>query len=159
VAHLETSRIADQIDRAVRGPAWHGPSFLEAIAGLSADAAWARPVPGAHTIAELVAHTASWLEITSLRLDGRDPGRVRDAVDWPPVGDPGEPAWRALVRRLNDAATAVERVVSRLDDGRLADDLPGVDDTWTVYVSLHGVVQHVLYHAGQAVLLRKAVGT
>jgi len=157
MANLETSRIAEELGRAIRGPAWHGPSLLEAVSGLSAGDAWARPVNGAHTVAELVAHATEWLEITTRRLEGRDPGRISDETDWPPVGEGGERAWRALVTRLTDAATALEAAISALDDRRLTEDLPGVDDAWTVYVSLHGVVQHVLYHAGQAVLLRKAV--
>ena len=41
------------------------------------------------------------------------------------------------------------------NDGRL--DQPIVEGLSTVYVSLHGVVQHSLYHAGQIALLKKLV--
>ena len=50
------------------------------------------------------------------------------------------------------SATIAAFPVSRLEESR-----PGVNDTW--YGLLVGELQHVLYHAGQVALLRKAQGT
>jgi hypothetical protein len=36
MATLERRRIADQLDRAVNGPAWHGPAILKLVKGVSA---------------------------------------------------------------------------------------------------------------------------
>ena len=44
----------------------------------------------------------------------------------------------------------------RLDDAQL--DEPILADMSSRYVSLHGAVQHTLYHAGQIALVKKALG-
>ena len=40
----EAARIAEQLTRAYEGGAWHGPAVREVLAGVTADAAAARPV-------------------------------------------------------------------------------------------------------------------
>ena len=55
----ELKRLEEQLRRAHEGEAWHGPSLLEALAGVSAEQAAARPIAGAHSIWELVLHLGS----------------------------------------------------------------------------------------------------
>jgi len=154
MASTECHRIADQLERALAGPAWHGPSTLDTLAGVTAAAARARPVPGAHSIWEIVNHTAAWLEIVEARLAGAAPSDITPDMDWPPPGG-SDADWQASVAGLKRAAAALRAAVLAFDDGDLGRDLPGIDDTWSAYHSLHGVVQHVLYHAGQIAILRK----
>jgi hypothetical protein len=154
MAKIEVQRIADQLDRAVGGPAWHGPSMLEALKGVTSTQAAARPLPGAHSIQELVAHATAWLEIVRQRVQGTAPDRISAAMDWPAVA-PGGGDWDAAVARLRSAGGDLAGTIRSLDDGRLPEDLPGEDDTWSVYVTLHGVIQHLLYHAGQIAVLKK----
>jgi hypothetical protein len=45
--------------------------------------------------------------------------------------------------------------VEKLNDAQLEGVVPGKDHS--VYVMLHGGVQHDLYHAGQIAVLKKAV--
>jgi len=155
--HVQTQRIADQLNRAVNGPAWHGPAILQAIGDVSAAQAVGLPIRGAHSIRDLVAHAAAWLEIVRQRVEGTAPASITDDMDWPPAGDANsEAAWKAAVERLRDAAGRLEQTVRGLEDGRLREELRAGDDTWSVHDSLHGVIQHVLYHAGQIALLKKA---
>ena len=56
----ELERIKDQFQRAFNGQAWHGPSLLSLLAGVTAEQAAAHPVPGAHSIWELTLHIAAW---------------------------------------------------------------------------------------------------
>ncbi|HYN06428.1 MAG TPA: DinB family protein [Vicinamibacterales bacterium] len=157
----EMRRIADQLDRAVNGPAWHGQSILELLRGVTARDATARPIPDAHSIWELVAHTAAWLEIARLRLEGTAPRRITQSMNWPPVNakraskGSASQAWKTDVNRLRRAARDLHAAIGAQDDGRLDEELPGVDDTWSAYITLHGVLQHVLYHAGQIAILKK----
>ena len=163
MAQQEIRRIADQLDRAVNGPAWHGPSLLEVLRDVNPVDAAARPVPGAHSIWELVAHTTAWLEIVRMRLEGRAPSQITPSMDWPPLDEaaqhPAEDSanrrWDADLSRLRRAAKDLQSAVAAQDDERLADDLPGADDTWTAYHTLHGVLQHTLYHTGQIAVLKK----
>ncbi len=163
MASLEMRRIADQLDRAVNGPAWHGPAILNLVKGVSAKDAAAKPIRAAHSIWELVAHTAAWLEIVRLRLEGKAPRRITQAMDWPPIAAPTRGSgprpsireWRADIDRLRRAARDLQSAIRSLDDRQLSTNLPGVGDTWSAYITLHGAVQHVLYHAGQIAILKK----
>ena len=92
-----------------------------------------------------------------MRLDGTAPSAITEDMDWPPVGGTTDNDWRVAVSRMDRTASALQSTVLELEDRRLGDDLPGVNDTWTTYITLHGTAQHVLYHAGQVAVLRKAL--
>lgn len=142
MAHVEADRIAHQIQRAVHGPAWHGPSVREALRGVTPAIAAARPIPDAHSIWELVLHTAAWLSIVRRRIEKRSP-RITKAVNWPAVGRPSAGAWRRAVKNLQRESARLQRTIRSQDDERIP------------YLAAHGAVQHVTYHAGQMVLLKK----
>ena len=72
-----------------------------------------------------------------------------------PTGDARARQWQADLSRLRRAADDLQSAINSQDDRRLAEDLPGTNDTWTAYHTLHGVLQHTLYHAGQIAILKK----
>jgi hypothetical protein len=74
--------------------------------------------------------------------------------DWLPVLDSSEAAWRQAVRDLEQANHDLRAAIAPLTEARLADTAPGKDHS--VYVMLHGIIQHDLYHAGQIAILKKA---
>jgi uncharacterized damage-inducible protein DinB len=151
---LEPTRLADQLERSLRGGAWHGPSLLQAVEGVDAATATARPIPGAHTIHELVWHAAFWLDVGRQRIVGAPPAPLAAEGDWPPADlDPGE-AWRDAVERLEHSYRALLATVLDLSDSKLEDPVSGSDPT--VRGLLLGLLQHNSYHAGQIVLLRRA---
>ena len=156
----EVDRIADQFRRAFDGEAWHGPSVLALLKGVTAEQAAARPVPGAHTIWELTQHIRAWEGACLRRLSG-DPAQLSDLEDWQPLNDTSEAAWQKTKQDLIDTHQQLLQALAAVDDSRL--DQPIIDnDSQTtyssVYVTLHGGVQHDLYHAGQIAILKKALG-
>ncbi len=153
----EAERIADQLERAVNGRAWHGPALLPLLRDVTAAQAAGRLLRGAHSIAELVQHATTWLEIARQRIEGTAPRRVSARRNWPPTGGLDQAGWRAAVDRLKDAARALAATARTLDDRRLDRPPPAGDDTWSVYETLHGAIQHTLYHAGQIAILKKGV--
>ena len=152
----EVERIADQLRRAHEGGAWHGPSVSELLAGMSAEQAAARPFEGAHSVWELVEHIEAW-ERAILRRLGGDPAAIYDtAEDWPRVAEVTEDGWLAARQRLADTYASLREAVLGLDEALL--DEPILPEMSTRYVSLHGAVQHTLYHAGQIALVKRALG-
>jgi uncharacterized damage-inducible protein DinB len=149
----EIQRIDEQLRRAFEGQAWHGPSLRELLADVTAEQATARPVPGAHSMWEIVRHMAAWHEGVRRRLGGE---RVELSAeeDWPPVASTSEVAWQDALAVLEQTHTELRRTMSRLTDTRLQEMVIGADDC--VEVMLHGLIQHDLYHAGQIALLKKA---
>jgi uncharacterized damage-inducible protein DinB len=148
----EIERIVDQLDRAWRGPAWHGPSVQESLEGVDAAVASRRSIAGGHTIWELAEHIAAWEEIVRTRIEG-NAVTPTDEMDWPPVRESSAEAWQRTRDRMASNHDRLRAVFAAFPDGRLDEVRPGAD-TW--YVLLHGIVQHDLYHAGQIGLLRKA---
>jgi uncharacterized damage-inducible protein DinB len=157
----ELQRIADDIRRMFAGHAWHGPSVKEAVADVTAGMAIAPSLPGAHTIFELTHHLAAWVGETTRRLRGGAPGEPADG-DFPPKETTVDDAtWSALLARLEARHEELIAAVLAFDASRL-DTVVGDADpegTGTTYrTMLHGLISHDAYHAGQIVLLRKALG-
>jgi uncharacterized damage-inducible protein DinB len=148
----EVERINDQLRRAYMGKAWHGPSVKEVLEGVHASQAALRPISGAHTIWELTHHIGAWADIVR-RAVGGEQFEITDDMNFPPVTDTTESAWQASLTKLDDIHKSLTRTVSGLSESRL--DEPAVEGSSTVYVLLHGVAQHHIYHAGQIALLKK----
>jgi uncharacterized damage-inducible protein DinB len=155
----EVDRIRDQFRRAFDGEAWHGPSVLALLNGVTAEQAAAHPIPGAHSIWELTQHIRAWEGACLRRLNG-DPAQLPDQEDWVPLNNFSEAEWEQTKQALLETHRQLLEALASLDDSRL--DEPIISDpnvTYsTVYVTLHGGVQHDLYHAGQIAILKKALG-
>jgi len=152
----EIDRILDQLKRAFEGGAWHGPSVKEVLHGVTATQAHARPLGNAHSIWELVQHIAVWEDVGRRRLEG-DPAEVpiSSPEDWPPAEDASEVAWDRARAALERGHQSLVEAISRVPESRL--DEPILEGKSTVYVTLHGVIQHDLYHSGQIAMLKKAL--
>ncbi|MGH9943911.1 MAG: DinB family protein [Pyrinomonadaceae bacterium] len=156
----EIERIADQLERAFRADAWCGPSLLEALSGVTAARAAARPFPQANSIWEIVLHATGWKGVVRERLAGRA-ARMPVEGDWPDIEGTNEAAWQATLERLQASHDELMISVRCLTDGQLNEMLLSEAARETgggvsCYVTLHGVAQHDLYHAGQISLLKKS---
>jgi len=154
----EVDRIRDQFRRAFEGEAWHGPSVLALLDGVTAQQAAAHPILGAHSIWELTLHIAAWERACLRRLNG-DPAQLSDAEDWEPINDTSDAAWEAMKQQLIDNHHELLDAIARVDESRLDETIyqdPNIPYS-SIYVTLHGVVQHDLYHAGQIAMLKKAL--
>ena len=149
----EVQRIVDQLNRAFAGEAWHGPAVMSILDGITAQQAAARPFHGAHSIWEIVLHIAAWERACRRRLGG-DRAQLSGAEDWPKVADTDEQTWERVRETLRQAHEELCNAVSEMDESRL--DQPILEGMSSVYVTLHGVIQHSLYHAGQIAILKKA---
>jgi uncharacterized damage-inducible protein DinB len=159
--HSTAAQLSNHIKRAVAGPMWHGPSLDELLATVSSDQAAARPIPGAHSIWEIVLHVTAWAEIALARLHGQRTGDPAPDEDWPPVpgSDPGtDPAaanWHAALERLRESHRALATDTRRLEPSAFDDKVAGAD--YSVSNLLHGVIEHGTYHGGQIAVLKRAL--
>lgn len=150
----EVERITDQMKRAFQGEAWHGPAVVTILEGITASQAAARPMNAAHSIWEIALHIEAWDRACLRRLNG-ERAELDDTEDWRQVSDTSEEAWENCKAGMRQANEELRHAVSRLDDSRL--DQPILKGMATVYVTLHGVIQHDLYHTGQMAILKKAM--
>jgi uncharacterized damage-inducible protein DinB len=79
----ELQRIETQLRLSFGGEARHGPSVIEALEGVSADAASEHPIAGAHSIWDLVLHLSGTYRLVLRRLEG-DGRQMTPDEDWPP---------------------------------------------------------------------------
>jgi uncharacterized damage-inducible protein DinB len=151
----EVERIKIQLQRTFAGEAWHGPSLLESLAGVSAEKALAKPAGSTHSIWEIVLHIETWEEAIRCRIIG-DARKVSDEEDWRKIDETDEAAWHKTLASTEETHRSLIEAVSRLNDAdllRTVDSQEGIEHT--LYVSLHGGIHHLLYHTGQIALLKK----
>jgi uncharacterized damage-inducible protein DinB len=153
----EVKRLEEQLRRALEGEAWHGPSVLEALAGLSAAQASCHPIAGAHSIWELVLHLRSDYDLVLRRLAG-DGHQLTAVEDWPACPAPTEENWQQTVQELELQNRKLRQAVRNFPAERL--DEPLVSEApYTAHTQFIGVTQHNLYHAGQIALLKRALAS
>jgi uncharacterized damage-inducible protein DinB len=148
----EIQRILDQHDRALNGPAWHGDSVWKLLEGITPEQAQVRSLAASHTIWELVAHMTYWESEVCRRLQKLEP-RPESEFNFPKMPESTNQNWNDTLEAFRESNGEFRKCVEALDDGAL--DQPLSKPQYTVYIQLHGVVQHHLYHAGQIALLRK----
>jgi uncharacterized damage-inducible protein DinB len=148
----EIDRITDQLKRAFEGDAWHGPSVLEVLDGVTWERALTKPIRTAHSVWEVVLHMAAWEDIVARRLSGEDLSPTPEQ-DWPPIAERSEAGWARALEMLRNGHRRLRATASSIEDKLL--DSPPVGKYSTRYVLLHGIIQHDLYHAGQIAVLKK----
>ena len=121
---MDGLRLAEQVDAALSGPAWHGASLEENLKGLTAEQAAARPVAEAHSIWELVLHLTAWTGEVTRRLGGASPA-VPAEGDWPAVGAVSPGGWAEANARLGSAHRALAEAVRRYPPERWTDRVGG----------------------------------
>jgi uncharacterized damage-inducible protein DinB len=150
----EVERIVDQLKRAFEGGAWHGPAVIEILEGITAQQAAAQPLGAVHSIWEIVLHIAAWEGAGARRLRG-DRAQLSSEEDWPVVTASSQEAWQQTMKALKQGNEELRSAISRLDESRL--NQPILEGMSSVYQTLHGIVQHDLYHAGQIAILKKMI--
>lgn len=152
----ETLRLEEQLRTVLEGPAWHGPSVLALLDGVEAAAAAAHPIPGAHSIWEIVLHLTTDYDLVLRRLSGTAGRLTAPETDWPPCPAATEANWRHTVRDLGHLNEQLRQAVQAFPAARLDDPLVP-EPSYSAYTQFIGVAQHHRYHAGQIALLKHAL--
>lgn len=138
------------------GGPWYGDSILNKVRDISSEQAFNRPLPQAHTIAELVAHMINWRKLLAKRLQGDDAFFVtqKTSFDWQLIDPSPATAWKSLLKALDDNQQQILAELEKADDAFLNRKVAKRKYSYRVLVN--GIIQHDIYHLGQIVLLLKA---
>lgn len=147
--------LIDQLQRAMHGEAWHGPSVKDAVAGVSASDAAAHSIADAHSIWEIVLHLTACYDLVLRRMAGESP-RLTPSQDWPAVPDVTEGNWKRDTAQLYTLNSRVQTAMATFDLERLYEPLVA-KPPYAAFTQIAGLPQHDLYHAGQIVLLKRAI--
>lgn len=155
----ELLRIIDLLNTTYEGEeAWHGPSLVEVMRDVTPDIAGLRIAPNTHSIAELLFHMTSWRifcvkkmqgdEQFDILTPGKNFGQLPDKID--------DFEWEALQMELSlSQEELINELDKRDDDEFLEEIVPG--RSYVYYDLLHGIINHDTYHAGQVMILKKAL--
>lgn len=138
--------------------AWHGPSVVETLRGVTPRLADRRLAPDTHTIAELVYHMTTWRIFTVRKLQGDAQFDIKTKEkNWKVFTNIDALEWEALQIELSlSQEELIGALENRQDDSFLESVVPGRE--YSFYTLLHGIVNHDLYHAGQIALIKKGIG-
>lgn len=159
VSNDELIRTIDLLNTTYEGEeAWHGPSVVDVLRGVTPAMAGRRIAANTHSIGELVFHMTSWRIFCVKKMQGdetfdittpdKDFGALPDKID--------NFEWEALQMELSlSQEELVNELDKRDDDEFLEDIVPGRD--YTYYDLLHGIINHDMYHTGQIMLIQKSL--
>lgn len=148
---------ANELRKAYNGDAWHGNNISTVIAAVAVRQAFIHPIPGAHSIAELVLHLNSWTEEVISRLSGNLPKEPVKG-DWPVPLSETEAYWNAIIADFNRINEDLLDLVEQFSEGQWAAKLftgPMPTSALSHFELFSGLIQHHAYHAGQIALLSK----
>jgi uncharacterized damage-inducible protein DinB len=145
----EIQKISSLLNRTFNKGAWHGPSVTEVLQQVDESSAQKR-LAGTHSIIELVAHMTSWRDFTISRLEGDNNFQVTDELNFP-----DEKSWNKALAALNESHRKLVAAVEKFPEEKLSELVPGVENKYTFYTLIHGIIHHDLYHIGQIILINK----
>lgn len=115
-----------------------------------------RKLEGFNTIAALAYHIHYYVKMQLRVLEG-GPLEGNDELSWETPEFADEAGWRAFLEESWSNVEKAAALISSLPETRLWETF--VDDKYgNYYRNLHGNIEHVHYHTGQIVLLRKMMG-
>ena len=151
--NLLISRIKELLNAGFHGGAWHGPSVLESVKGLTPKEASFKTA-NVHTIAELIYHITSWRIFVLKRLQGDSDYQID--TEQKNFGRAPKVDSFELETLLMELALSQDELMNELgkkSDDFLNDMVPGSE--YNYYTLIHGIIQHDLYHTGQIMILKK----
>src|SRR5258705_13834542 len=106
-----------------------------------------------NTIAVLVYHMNYYVSVVLNVLDG-EPLNASDkySFDLPPILSADD--WNKLLDKLWTDAENFAKLVEQLPESKLWDDF-SENKYGNYYRNLHGIIEHIHYHLGQIVLIKK----
>lgn len=142
----DIQKITKLLERSFDQQPWYGPSVMDTLKGISAEAANNR-LPNSHSIIEIVLHMTAWRTFVTQQLKG-NPIELSDQENFP-----NPTVWEEALAGLNKSQTELLDALKAFPEERLNDKVPLRE--YRFHFMLNGIVQHDVYHTGQIALLKK----
>jgi uncharacterized damage-inducible protein DinB len=131
--------------------AWYGPALGELLGRITPELAILPPIPGSHSISDLLQHLLLWNERTRNTSENNPMPRWEPEKEW---AEPQIP-WNELVARWKRSRDFLEEKIRNFSAEDLAKQVPGRD--YPFETLLNGTVQHTIYHSGQIAMILSMV--
>lgn len=140
--------IIRQLHEIQDGSRWFDQCFREKTAGLTNEEFFARPLPQLHSVAEHIAHILAWRKECLLRFTGQYTDLMNSPEDWPDNNALQHTGRAALMDQFYESTETLVAALKDRDDSYL--DTPFRDTEYNFHYLIEGIIQHDLYHLGQA---------
>ena len=146
--------IAEHVLQVSKGDNWTEVNLHDTLKDVNYKDAGTQTQISVNTIASLVHHLAYWNRIMVQRIAGiKIEIPVVNGFDVPVLA--GDHEWQALLNDYQSSAQELALAIKGIDMKRLEQPiLPGYS---SVYKNIQGAVEHIHYHLGQIVMLKKAI--
>ena len=138
-----------QLGRLYHGGNWVQESFEGKLNGLSDGQAFQQPVPGIHSVAELLWHCMYWRHVNLKRLRG-EKNTYRDAtsafLNFLTIEELKTKGWKTIRREFEQTQIQLIDFLKQQTDSFLENEYePG----HSYEFAIEGTIQHDYYHLGQ----------
>ena len=149
-----TAQIAKHFRDVHFGGNWTSVNLKESLADVSWQQATTR-VHSFNTIAVLVFHMNYYVgAVTRVLQGGPLDASDKYSFDLPPVASQED--WEKLLDKTWTEAENFARLIEQLPDSKLGETF--CDEKYgNYYRNLHGIIEHLHYHLGQIVLIKKLI--
>ena len=149
-----TSQIAQALLEVTEGGNWTDSNVADTIKDVSVEEATHRTEASPNTIASLIHHLSYWNRIMIQRINGIKPDIPEsNGFNVPPLRTDQD--WGNLKKDHFASAHELADAILKVDESRLEESI--LTDYSSVYKNLQGTVEHVHYHLGQIVIIKKLV--
>lgn len=148
--------IAKQLAKHLRDVYFGGNWTTTDLKTTLADVSWqdaTRSVYGLNSIAVLTFHVAYFVDVLNKVLEeGILDGKDEHSFRVPPIGSQED--WKKLQERIWMAAEKAAGLIEQLPDEQLPEGF--IDPKYgTYYRNIAGIIEHLHYHLGQIVIIKK----
>ena len=116
-----------------------------AVEGLTPEQAMWKDSSGNHSVGQLAYHLTFWNAQTLAKLKGEKPDAFSGNNEETFNNKLDKESWAALVKKLDDVLTQLEKFVAEADDARLQ----------AMAGTIANINTHNAYHTGQIIFVRK----
>jgi uncharacterized damage-inducible protein DinB len=143
-----------QLNELFEGGSWQGESVKDKLATVNENNAFLQPIPGVHSVAEIVWHCIYWrttlLKNAAGELNYRD--STMESLNFLPLEELKQRGWEELKRNYFSTQEQILQLLNDREESFLDEEYkPGKSFAHLV----EGVIRHDLYHLGQIGLVQK----
>jgi len=147
-----TTQIAKHLRAVYFGGNWTSVNFKQTLA----DVTWQQATTQVHsfnTIAALVFHVGYYVSaVTKVLQGGPLDAHDKFSFDCPPIQSQAD--WEQLLEKTWADAEHFARLIEQLPDSKLEETFE-LEKYGNYYRNLAGIIEHLHYHLGQIVLIKK----
>ena len=150
--------IIKQLQAIHRGHNWFGQSYQTKLQDMDAAKFFERPQPDVHSVAELIAHATAWRKDAVVKIQtGKGVLTEASDQDWPGLEILKKRGWDTIYSEYVESVDSLLAVLENKEDSFLEEQYtdPEFDGEFPYSFTIHGIVQHDLYHLGQLGLVCK----